>query len=142
MARLILILSLALTFNAQADFFGFGSKDGYQSRIPPLVEKLKAMAVKADPAFDDAFNLGVKQIEQGVEEEKLFCSGEAADEKGRTLPKEQKQLCFRELKNHYLEAMDTIFDLKKKYLGILHNQHVESLSAIQKKLKADIEKNF
>jgi hypothetical protein len=38
--------------------------------------------------------------------------------------------------------METIFDLKKKYLGLIHNRQIEKLSEIQKKLKADIEKSF
>lgn len=94
------------------------------------------------PGYEDRFNQLVKALEQTLEEEKLFCAGEAADAEGKVLPKDKKQLCFRELKNHYLEAQDTIFNLKKKYLGLIHNRQLEKLSEIQKKLRADIEKSF
>jgi hypothetical protein len=142
MARSFLVLWMILSLQARADFFGLGSSQGYDSKIPALVEKLKKLDMKNNPAYEDAFNLGVKNIEDGIEEEKLFCSGEAADEKGRLLPKQQKQLCFRELKGHYLEAMEAIFDLKKKYLGLIYNKQTEKLDEIHKKLKSDIDKSF
>lgn len=140
MVRLLPVLILLASTSAQAQLFG--SEGKFSTRIPQLTANLKKVEMKVSPGFEEAFNQGVKQIEQAVEEEKLFCSGEAADPQGRTLPKEQKQLCFRELRKHYLEATGTIFELKKKYLGLLHAQQLERLSEIQKKLQQDIEKNF
>lgn len=142
MVKSILIAALILSFSAHADLFDFDSEGGKESKVPQLVEKLKNLEMKDDPAYEQAFNLNVKAIENGVEEEKLYCSGEATDSAGKTLPPAQKQLCMRELKKHYIEAMSTVFDLKKKYLGFIHQRQVEKLSDIQKKLKADIEKNF
>ncbi|WP_408097061.1 hypothetical protein ACJVC5_18665 [Peredibacter sp. HCB2-198] len=142
MARSILILVLSFSFTAHADLFDFGGDKERESRIPTLIEKLKALEMKADPSYDDAFNQHVKAIENAVEEEKLYCSGEAPDSQGKTLPAAQKQLCMRELKKNYVEATDTIFDLKKKYLGIIHKKQIDKLSEIQSKLKSDIEKNF
>jgi hypothetical protein len=49
---------------------------------------------------------------------------------------------MRELKKQYLEATNVIFDLKKKYLGLIHQRQLQKLGEIQKSLKADIEKNF
>jgi len=142
MVKSLLIISLLISFSAQADLFDFDSDGGKDSKVPTLVEKLKNLEMKDDPAFEQTFNLNVKAIENAVEEEKLYCSGEATDSSGKTLPPAQKQLCMRELKKHYIEAMSTVFDLKKKYLGFIHQRQVEKLSEIQKKLKADIEKNF
>lgn len=142
MVRLFSFLALFLCLNAHADFFGLGGDDAQKSKIPDLVEKLKSLDMKAGPGYEEAFNLGVKNIENALEEDKLFCSGESSDSKGRVLPKEQKQLCFRDLKSRYLEAQDVIFSLKKKYLGVIHNRQVEKLEEIQKKLKSDIEKSF
>ena len=142
MVRFILILGLLLSFHVQADFLGFKIGDSSKSKIPDLIEKLNKLEVEDSPAYEEKFNLLVKNIENSMEEEKLFCSGEAADTNGKVLPKESKQLCFRDLKTNYLEAMDTIFNLKKKYLALIHNRQIEKLSEIQKKLKADIEKSF
>lgn len=136
------LLILVISFSAHADLFDFGADGGKDSKIPALIEKLKGLEIKDDPAFEESFNQHVKAIENGVEEEKLYCSGEATDAAGKTLPPAQKQLCMRELKKHYLEATTTIFDLKKKYLGVIHQRQLEKLSEIQKKQKADIEKNF
>lgn len=142
MVRSFLIVFLFISFSASADLFDFGSDSGRASKIPELVDKLKGMEVKDDPGYEDRFNQAVKAIENAVEEEKLFCAGEVADNNGKLLPPAQKQLCMRELKKNYVEATDTIFELKKKYLGLVHQRQLQKLTEIQKKLKADIEKNF
>lgn len=142
MAQFIFVLIMITAFEVRADFFGLDSQDGHQSKIPALVEKLKSLEMENNPGFEESFNQNIKSLENAVEEEKLYCSGEAADAKGKVLPKEKKQLCFRELKNQYLESTEIIFNLKKKYLGLIHQQQLERLGEIQKKLKSDIEKNF
>ena len=127
----------------EAQIFDFDTdKEEIESKIPSLVGKLKTMEMKDDPQYEENFNKTVKAIENGMEEEKLYCSGEATDSEGKTLPPAQKQLCMRELKKHYLEASMTIFDIKKKYLNYIHQKQLEKLNEVQKKLKADIEKNF
>ena len=142
MARSFFIVFLFFCFDAKANLFDFGTDGARESKIPALIAKLKKVEMKDDPAFEETFNQAVRALENGVEEEKLYCSGEAQDSEGRTLPPSQKQLCMRELKKHYLEATSTIFDLKKKYLGVIHQKHIQRLSEIQAKQKADIEKNF
>lgn len=144
MVKSLLVLFLCISLNAQADLFDFGTERGAgkESKIPALVEKLKGLEMSDSPAFEETFNQAVKAIENSVEEEKLYCSGEAADSEGKTLAPAQKQLCMRELKKHYTEATTVIFDLKKKYLGFIHQRQLKKLSEIQSKLKADIEKNF
>lgn len=143
MVKSILIITVLFSLNAHADLFDFGPKGGgKESKIPALVEKLKSLEMKDGPGFEETFNQTVKAIENGVEEEKLYCSGESPDASGKTLPAQQKELCMRELKKHYLDATMTIFDLKKKYLGFIHQRQIQKLSDIQQKLKSDIEKNF
>ena len=140
MVRAFLVLFL-LSSSAFGQIFGFG-EEKFKSSIPELSKKLRGMEMNSGPQFEEDFNKAVKDIQNAVEEEKLFCSGEAADTEGKTLGKEQKELCFRELKKHYLEAMDVVFVLKKKYLELLHSEHIEKLTEIHKKLAKDIEKNF
>jgi hypothetical protein len=142
MARSILLVLFLISLNANANLFDFGADGARESKIPALIASLKKIEIKDDPVFEDNFNQGVRALENGVEEEKLYCAGESQDSQGRTLPSSQKQLCMRELKKHYLEATSTIFDLKKKYLSVIHKKHIERLSEIQTKQKADIEKNF
>ena len=139
MFRIILIL--LFSFQAQADFLGFKTAGDFKSKIPDQVEKLKNLKMDNGPLYEDSFNQIVKSIENAMEEEKLYCAGEAADSNGKFLTKE-KELCFRELKTNYLEALDSIFDLKKKYLGLIHTRQISGLTAVQKKLKNDIEKSF
>lgn len=142
MAKLVLIF-LFITSTAHADLFDFGKENGgLESKIPSLVEKLKSLEMKDGPGFEETFNQTVKAVENSVEEEKLFCSGEASDASGKVLPSSQKQFCMRELKKNYLEAQTTIFEMKKKYLEFIHQQQLQKLSEIQKKLRSDIEKNF
>lgn len=142
MVKFVLILFGLMSYQADANLFDFGSDNPRESRIVTLIENLKKLDMKDDSSYEEDFNKGVKAIEVGVEEEKLYCAGEATDADGKALPKDQKQLCMRELKKHYLEATTVIFDLKKKYLGLIHQKQLERLSEIQKKLKSDIEKSF
>jgi hypothetical protein len=138
--RFILIFAFIAT--AHADIFSFGSDKAYKSRIPALTEKLKKLPLRTDPGFEDTFNQTVKEVENGLEEEKLYCGGEAPDAEGKVLPPEQKQLCFRDLKKNYLEAVEVIFEAKKNYLQLLHNEQQKRLTEVHRKLKADIDKNF
>jgi hypothetical protein len=143
MAKPIFLILLFLSLNASANLFDFGTDGGSrESKIPGLTAALKKIEIKDDPAFEDSFNQAVKALENGVEEEKLYCAGESQVREGKSLPASQKQLCMRELKKHYLEATSTIFELKKKYLGVIHKRHIERLTETQTKQKADIEKNF
>lgn len=140
MVKFILIFSFVTS--AHADIFGFGSEKGFKSKIPQLTEKLRKLPLKTDPGFEGTFNQTVKEVENGIEEEKLYCGGEAPDAEGKILPPDQKQLCFRELKKNYLEAVEVIFEAKKNYLQLLHNEQQNRLTEVHRKLKADIDKNF
>jgi hypothetical protein len=140
MVRFVLIL--AVSFSAYADLFDFVEGKGRENRLPNLVAKLKGLEMNDGPAFEDTFNQTVKGIEQAVEEEKLFCTGESADSEGKTIPNDQKQLCLRQLKKNYLEANGAIFEMKRKYLNLIHQRQLKRLEEVQAKLKADIEKNF
>lgn len=142
MVKPFLILFFFLSLDTHADLFDFVSDKDNESKITSLVLSLKKREIKDGPEFEDFFNQTVKSIEYAVEEEKLYCSGEAVNRKGKILPASQKQLCMRELKKKYLEATDTIFDIKKKYLTLVHQRQLNKLSEIQTKLKEDIEKNF
>jgi hypothetical protein len=141
MVRLIPLI-LLFSLSAQADFLGLGEDTGLQSRIPALIEELRSLEMKVDPNYEDAFNKGVRKIENGMEEEKLYCTGEASDAEGKTLPKDKKQLCMRALKKHYLQAMDSIYELKKKYLELIHSRQMKRMDEVHEKLKVDLEKNF
>jgi hypothetical protein len=103
---------------------------------------MKKIEMKDGPEFEDSFNQIIKGIEIAVEDEKLYCSGESTNSKGKTLPPSQKQLCIRELKKQYLDATNTIFEIKKKYLGFIHQKQIQKLTEIQSSLKSDIEKSF
>lgn len=142
MVQFISALILTFSLSAEAQFFGLGGDNKFSSRIPELSKKLGKMSMSTSPGYEESFNKAVKDLENAVEEEKLYCAGEASDSQGKTLAQGQKELCFRELKKHYLEAMDVVFNLKKQYLGLLHTQHMQRLSDIHKKLTSEIEKNF
>jgi hypothetical protein len=141
MAKLVLII-LFFSLNVHADLFDFGSDKSSETKIPSLIEKLKGLAMKDGPEFEEVFNLSVKNIENAIEQEKLYCSGEALNSEGKALPASKKPLCMRELKKHYLEATTVIFEIKKKYLVFIHQRQLKKLDEIQVKVRADIEKNF
>ena len=142
MARIILAFSLFLiSFSAYCDFLGFKNSET-RSKIPALTEKIKNLKVEQGPAFEDSFNQLIKALEMTIEEEKLYCAGESADGAGKVISKDQKQVCFRELKSFYVEAIEAIFGQKKKYLSIIHNSQIEKLNQIQSNIKSEIERSF
>jgi hypothetical protein len=143
MVKIILVSLFLISRCAHADLFDFGSKSSnYRSKLPPLIEKLKSLKVTNDSAFDENFNEIIKSIEAAVEEEKLYCLGEAINAQGKTLPQSQKKLCLGELKQHYLDANEVIFEAKKRYLTAIHQWQLDQLGQIQKKSRSDIEKSF
>ncbi len=142
MAQLIFLVFVFTSLPLQADLFDFAGEKSESSRIGALVQKLRSLEMKDGPEFEELFNQTVKGIENAVEEEKLYCAGEATNASGKTVEAGRKQLCMRELKKAYLEATAVMFDAKKKYLGFIHDRQLRKLSEIQARLKADIEKNF
>ena len=142
MVKSFLILLLFIPALSIADIFDFVSSGGSESKLIGLTKKIRNLEVKDGPDFEETFNGLVKGIETALEEEKLYCSGEAINSKGKTLPPAQKQFCMRELKKQYLESSNAIFEIKKKYLSYLHQRQVQKLVETQDRLRADIEKNF
>lgn len=139
MVKFIFILSFLLN-PAFADFFSSGSK--FKSKLPKVTEKLKSIEVKTDPSFEEKLTQLITEAESIFIEEREYCSGELADSQGNVVIKDQKEICFRELKNNYLETVDIVFNLKKKFLSSIHNQQLERLNKIQNKIKSDLENNF
>ncbi|HXH29804.1 MAG TPA: hypothetical protein VNJ01_03220 [Bacteriovoracaceae bacterium] len=143
MVRLLCSLTLCFSFSIAAQETQIPSQTRPAApKIPELLSKLKLLQMKDAPEFEETFNHNVKAVENAIEEEKLYCAGETADAQGKTVSKEQKPLCMRELKKQYLDVMDTVFEMKKKYLGSIHRKQIDELSTIQQKLKDDIQKNF
>jgi len=142
MVRSFLIFFVFLSSFAKADIFDFVSSGSPDSKIASFTKKLKSLEVKEGPEFEESFNALIKGIELAMEEEKLYCSGEALNAQGKTLAPAQKQLCMRELKKQYLESMNVTFEVKKKYLTLLHQRQLQKLKETQSRLQTDIEKNF
>lgn len=143
MGKFILAFCLLSSSLAQANIFDFSSDESSRgSKIPELIKKMNGLEVTNEIVYEDSFNQLAKALENTVEEEKLYCSGEAQDNEGKTLPAPQRQLCMRELKKLYLKGTTALYELKRKYLAEIHKKQMKDLGEIQEKLKADIEKNF
>lgn len=143
MGKLILASCLMLSLTVQANIFDFSSDENSRtSKIPELIKKMNSLEVKNEIDYEDSFNQLAKALENTVEEEKLYCSGEAQDKDGKSLPQSQRQLCMRDLKKLYLKGTAALYELKRKYLAEIHKKQMKDLGEIQEKLKADIEKNF
>ncbi len=141
MVKPILMIFLFLFPFARADVFDFVSPKS-DSKLISLTKKLRNLQIKEGPEFEENFNGIVKNIEMAMEEEKLYCSSDAPNNLGKILPPAQKQFCMRELKKQYLESMSTIFEIKRKYLSLLHKLQLNKLTETQKRLHNEIERNF
>ena len=144
---LIILTFLFLSYSSSANIFDFGmdkkdSDEAEESRMNLLIDKIKKLNFNQTEEFEERFNEFVKAIETIMEEEKSYCNGETTNKEGKTLSPSKKQFCMRELKNKYLEATRTIFDIKKRYLGHLHQKQLNKLAEIEASIKSEIEKNF
>jgi len=143
MAKSVLVFILLFCFSSYANIFDFVSgTELSDSGIDTLISKLNSLDMKDGPKFEETFNQLVKGIENAVENEKIYCSGDSPNLKGKTLPSSQKQYCMRELKRKYTEATKTIFDVKKKYLNHIYQKQLQRLNEIQIKMQSEIDQTF
>lgn len=114
----------------------------FDSKIPSLTAKFKELKVEEEARFEDQFNSLVKDLEQTLEKEKNICVGEMSTESGEIIPKENRQLCLRKIKEYYLVSFKEIHLLRKRYLTLVHKKQLEQLDENFEKLKAQFDKNF
>lgn len=137
MVKLFLVISLISHLGfAQDKVFDF------KSEIPGVTAKLKALKLEDDASFEDRFNKLIKELEQTLEREKNICIGELSTHKGEVVSKENRQVCLRKIKGHYLTSFNEIHLLKKRYMTLVHKKQLEQLDENFEKLKSQFEKNF
>lgn len=143
MVRTVLI-SFLFSISAYAQFWNFGDKPETNgaSRVQAELEKLSDLNIKAGGEFEDKFNQVMKSVNNILEEEKLICSGEVAGPNGILTSRDQKQVCFREMKKSYAQYIEKSFEIKRKYLGVLHQKKLEDLEKIKKSQLEQLERAF
>jgi len=136
-AKLFLVFSLLLgqAFAQEKPFH-------FQSQIPTLGAKLKALKLEDDTRFEDQFNLLVKELEQTLEREKNICLGELSTESGEVVGKENRQVCLRTIKGHYIASLNEVHQLRKRYLTLIHQKQMKELDENYQKLKEQFDKSF
>ncbi|GEM_PF-1212037 len=143
MVRTILIFLFSINL-AHAQFWNFGDKTSAAGpgRIKVELDKLSDLKIESNGDFEDKFNRIMKVVNDILEEEKLICSGEVAGVNGILTSRDQKQVCFREMKKGYSEYIEKSFEIKKKYLGVLHQKKLEDLDRIKKSQLEQLERAF
>lgn len=119
-----------------------GNSFNLESKIPQLTVKLQKLKLEQEPLFEESFNQVVKELDQTLEKEKNICTGELSSEQGQVVAKEERQVCLRTIKGHYLAALNEIHLLKKKYMALIHQRQMSQLDESFEKLKAQFEKKF
>lgn len=124
-------------------FHSFANSDfEFTSKIPEVTQKLKNLKSTNLESFEADFNQQVKDLESLFEKEKSICIGEMSSESGAVVAKENRQICLRKIKGHYLSALNVVHDLKKKYLEVIYKKQLSLLDENFEKIKAQFEKNF
>lgn len=124
-------------------FHSFANSDfEFTSKIPEVTQKLKNLKSANLESFEADFNQQVKDLESLFEKEKSICIGEMSSESGVVVAKENRQICLRKMKGHYLSALNVVHDLKKKYLEVIYKKQLGLLDENFEKIKAQFEKNF
>lgn len=132
---LLVLLVISVQVMATSEF-------EFTSKIPEVTEKLKKLKSPDLESFEEDFNLHIKELESLLEKEKSICTGEMSMENGEVVTKENRQVCLRKMKGHYLSALNIVYDLKKKYLNVIHRKQMTLLDENFKKIKEQFEKNF
>jgi hypothetical protein len=144
MVRSVLVLIFILSSSAYAQFWNFGDKPRPtgEGRIQAELEKLSDLKIQSGGEFEDKFNRIMKSVNDILEEEKMICSGEVPGPAGVLTTRDQKQVCFREMKKSYALYIEKSFDVKRKYLGVLHQKKLEDLDKIKKSQLEQLERAF
>lgn len=136
MVKIFLVL-ICFSLNSFAD-----SDFEFTSKIPEVAKKLKELKSANLESFEVEFNQQVKELESLFEKEKSICIGEMSTENGTVVAKENRQICLKKMKGHYLSALNVVHDLKKKYLEVIYKKQLSLLDENFAKIKAQFEKNF
>lgn len=144
MAKSFLMFSfLLLSYSSRAQFLGFGeNKSQFKSKLTSLIDKINQLEVSAGPQFEESFNQNIQLFEATLDQEILFCSGEASNDKGQYISNDKRQTCIRELKQKYTEGVVSIFEIKKKYLEVILEIHKDKLQKAQAQAVKNIDNRF
>jgi hypothetical protein len=144
MVKAVLVFTLFLSSVSYAQFWNFGDKPKPtgEGRIQAELDKLSDLNIQSGGEFEDKFNRIMKAVNDILEEEKLICSGEVAGPAGILTSRDQKQVCFREMKKSYAVYIEKSFEVKRKYLGVLHQKKLEDLEKIKKSQLEQLERAF
>jgi len=143
MAKIILMLIFMSSFSVNAQFLGFGGQSEESSgKISSIIDRFKNFELEPNPKSEENFNLLVKEMEIAIDEEKLFCSGEAANSKGKYLSSDKRQVCTRNLKQKYVELLQIVFDHKIKYLEKINELQTQRLKLTKDQMIKEVESRF
>lgn len=93
-----------------------------------------------------------KKIEKNIVHRQKICRGEfstlvmEAGESSELRPKKlgplEKDLCLRDLKKFQIHFLNTVYELRKKYLVFLHRSRLQQLEKSHQTAVKDLEKRF
>ena len=124
----------------------------YTKEIGKELESLKSIKPSE---YINQINDHRTKLEKYFEHKKRVCNGEfstvvlqgaesldKSKKKGNKLSKEERKLCFREMKAMQMTFLNHMFLARKNYLNYLHNKRLEELSVAREKAIKSLQRSF
>ena len=142
----LFILSISLFSFSQDD-----NQAGSKKQVTQLIENLKGLSPKE-------YTLKIEDVrdnlERYIENKKGVCKGdfstvvlsrgeqESSNKKSVKLSKEEREVCFRELKQIQQTYIESLFEVKKRYLVYLHELRLNELEVAKEEAIKELMKTF
>jgi len=123
----------------------------YTKKVAADLEKLKALAPKDYFQKVDDFRT---ELEKYFDHKKRVCEGEFStvilsgssenkqNKKPVKLSREERKLCFRELKALQVTFINNMYSARKRYLGFLHAKRIEELEKARENSIKSLQDSF
>lgn len=142
-------LFLILQFKALAQDEGVESPFEYTQKIQKQLSDLKDLTPESFMVQVDQYR---DNLEQYFEHKKRVCNGEFSTvilseagesrQDGKRLTKQERKLCFREMKALQSTYINNMHQARKRYLENLHSKRIQQLEDSREKALNDLNATF
>lgn len=150
--RLLFFCGFYLAFIQPTLIFGqdkIESPFEYTQKIQQQLEELKNLETKNFLTQVERYR---NNLEQYFEHKKRVCNGEFSTvilseageraEEGKRLSKEERKLCFREMKALQTTYLNNMHQARKRYLENLHSERIQQLEDSREKALNELNATF
>lgn len=146
--KLVLLLTFVLSFSAVAQ----DSPLEYSRKFKQELDQVKDLEPEEFPKKIDTYR---ESLERYIQHKKRVCNGEFSTivlggvsteakprRKKNKLSREERTLCFRELKGFQITLVNNIYIARKRFLNFLHEKRLKELDKTRNSTIGRLQKSF